>query len=386
MENSHRIYLDNAATTKISLEVFSAMQPILYDTYGNPSSVYKEGQKAKSVLEDARRRVACVLDAEPSEIFFTSSGTESDNWAIKGYAFRHANEGRHIITTQIEHHAILDPCESFEKMGYTVTYLAPDSSGRINPEHLRAAIKEDTILVSVMTANNETGVIQPINEMAEICKEKRVCFHTDAVQAIGSIPVSVREMGVDMLSISGHKIYGPKGVGALYIRKGITVSKFMEGGNQERARRGSTENIPGIIGLCAAMENAKNTLAEEMLRIRDIRDALTAGILEKIPDCRLNGHPSYRLPGHVNFSFSGVESESLLLLLDREGYACSGGSACTSGSLDPSHVLLAMGVSRGLAQGSLRMTIGKYNTKEDVLSIIPVLERTVRRLREITYH
>ena len=383
MSKDNRIYLDNAATTKISPEVLSEMLPAFGLLFGNASSMYEEGRKSKAVLEEARRNIADILEAKPEEIFFTGSGTEADNWAVKGIAFRHQNKGKHIITTQIEHPAVLESCAYLEKEGFEITYLPVDKEGLITPEEVFSAIRPDTILVSVMTANNEIGTILPIKEIAEVCKGKRILFHTDAVQAVGSVPVSVKDLGVDLLSLSAHKFHGPKGIGVLYIKTGTAISPFMNGGRQERGKRAGTENLPGAIGLSAALSLAVKNIEENALFLQDIRDTLIDEIEKSIPLCTLNGAREKRLPGNVNFSFSFVEGESLLLLLDRDGYACSSGSACTSGSLEPSHVLLSIGLSRELAQGSLRISIGKYNTKEEVLSLVPILQKRIERLRQM---
>ncbi len=386
MNNSQvkRVYLDNAATTIVRPEVIQEMIPVFTDTYGNASSIYEEGQKAKTVLEDARERVASCLHALPSEIFFTSCGTESDNWAIKGTALRHANKGKHIITSAIEHHAVLHSCESLAKLGYEITYIPVDAYGMIDPENIRAAIRPDTILVTIMMANNEIGTIEPIAEIAQICKEKKVLFHTDAVQAGGTIPIDVRELGIDMLSLSGHKLHAPKGVGVLYIRKGVIISNFMDGGAQERGKRAGTENLPYIVGFAKALELATNDLSHSIPRITQIRDQLITEVLAKIPHVRLNGHATKRLPGNANFSFEFIEGESLLLLLDHKGFSCSSGSACTSGSLDPSHVLLALGLPHEIAHGSLRVSIGKFNEADEVMTIVPALQEIVARLRDMS--
>ena len=386
MNNSQvkRVYLDNAATTIVRPEVIQEMIPVFTDTYGNASSIYEEGQKAKTVLEDARERVASCLHALPSEIFFTSCGTESDNWAIKGTALRHANKGKHIITSAIEHHAVLHSCESLAKLGYEITYIPVDAYGMIDPENIRAAIRPDTILVTIMMANNEIGTIEPIAEIAQICKEKKVLFHTDDDQAGGTIPIDVRELGIDMLSLSGHKLHAPKGVGVLYIRKGVIISNFMDGGAQERGKRAGTENLPYIVGFAKALELATNDLSHSIPRITQIRDQLITEVLAKIPHVRLNGHATKRLPGNANFSFEFIEGESLLLLLDHKGFSCSSGSACTSGSLDPSHVLLALGLPHEIAHGSLRVSIGKFNEADEVMTIVPALQEIVARLRDMS--
>ena len=383
-QDVRRIYLDNAATTIVRQEVVDEMLPIFTENYGNASSIYKEGQKAKAALEDARSRVAKCLNADASEIYFTSCGSESDNWAIKGAAYRYAKKGKHIITTAIEHHAVLHSCDFLAKQGYEITYLPVDEFGLVSPADVEAAIRPDTILVTVMMANNEIGTIEPIQEIAAICREKKVLFHTDAVQAGGTLEIDVKALGIDMLSLSGHKLHAPKGVGLLYIKKGVAITNFMDGGAQERAKRAGTENLPYIIGFAKALELATADLEKNAARLTNIRNSLIDAVLEAIPNTRLNGHPTKRLPGNANFSFEFIEGESLLLLLDHMGFACSSGSACTSGSLDPSHVLLAIGLPHEIAHGSLRVSIGKFNTEEDVLSIVPALEIIVQRLRDMS--
>jgi len=383
-QDVRRVYLDNAATTIVRQEVIDEMIPVFTDNYGNASSIYKEGQKAKAALEDARSRIAVCLNAEPSEIFFTSCGTESDNWAIKGAAYRYAKKGRHIITSVIEHHAVLHSCEFLAKQGYDITYLPVDDFGIVDPADVAAAIRPDTILVTIMMANNEIGTIQPIEEIAAICKEKKVLFHTDAVQAGGTLVIDVKALGVDMLSLSGHKLHAPKGVGLLYIRKGVAITNFMDGGAQERAKRAGTENLPYIIGFAKALELSTADIAKNAVRLTGIRDKVIDAILTAVPHTRLNGHAVKRLPGNANLSFEFIEGESLLLLLDHMGFSCSSGSACTSGSLDPSHVLLAIGLPHEIAHGSLRISIGKFNTEEEVMSIVPALETIVQRLRDMS--
>lgn len=379
-----RVYLDNAATTKVRSEVIDAMMSAFTEDYGNASSIYKEGQTAKKRLEEARESIAKSLGAMPDEIFFTSCGSESDNWAIKGVAKKFQEKKKHIITSVIEHHAILHSCKALEKEGFEITYLPVDEYGLVNPDDLEKAIRNDTALVTIMMANNEIGTIEPIQELCAIAKKHGVLFHTDAVQAVGTIPVNVKELGVDMLSLSGHKINAPKGIGVLYIRKGLTIANLIDGGAQERRRRAGTENLPYIIGLAKALELACEEMDSNIARLSDIRDALIREVLEKIPHTRLNGHPTNRLPGNANFSFRFIEGESLLLLLDYDGFSCSSGSACTSGSLDPSHVLLAIGLPHEIAHGSLRVSIGKMNTKEEVLSIVPSLKKIVQRLRDMS--
>ena len=384
MSHDRRIYLDHAATTPVRPEVLSAMLPIFSNVFGNPSSFYKDGRDAAHTLENARETFARCIGAEPNEIFFTSCGTESDNWAIKGAANANRTKGKHIITSTIEHHAVLHTCDSLEKQGYEITRLPVDSDGLVDPEAVRAAIRPDTILVTIMMANNEIGTIEPIGEIAAICREKKVLFHSDAVQAAGAIPIDVRQLGVDMLSFSGHKLYAPKGVGALFIRKGVRITNFFDGGAQERNRRGGTENVPAIVGLARAFELAVSEMADNSARLTGLRDALIAGVLERIPHTRLNGHPTSRLPNNANFSFQYIEGESILLMLDHYGYECSSGSACTSGSLDPSHVLLAIGLPHEIAHGSLRVTFGHSNTMEDVKDLIDDLVYIVQRLRDMS--
>ncbi|MBQ3181411.1 MAG: cysteine desulfurase NifS [Clostridia bacterium] len=378
------IYLDNSATTPLKKEVLDAMLPYLTEHYGNPSSIYKIGQEAKAAIDEAREQVAASLGATAREIFFTGCGTEADNWAIKGVAQAKSKLGKHIITSKIEHHAVLHTLESLEKQGYEVTYLDVDEYGMISLDELRAAIRPDTILITIMTANNEVGTIEPIAEIGKIAKEHNILFHTDAVQAIGSIKIDVKEMNIDMLSLSAHKFGGPKGVGALYVRNGVRPEIFMHGGAQERARRAGTENVASIVGLGKAITLACENIDEKTKRISAMRDRLIKEIPEKIPYVKLNGHPTDRLPGNVNFSFEFIEGESLLLLLDMNGIAASSGSACTSGSLDPSHVLLALGLPHEIAHGSLRLSIGEINTDEDIDKVLEVLPNIVQRLRDMS--
>lgn len=378
------IYLDNSATTPLKREVLDAMLPYLTEHYGNPSSIYKIGREAKSAIEEAREKVASAIGATSKEIFFTGCGTEADNWAIKGIAQAKEKLGRHIITSKIEHHAVLHTLESLEKEGYEVTYLDVDEYGKINLDDLKSAIRPDTILITIMTANNEVGTIEPIAEIGKIAKEKNIVFHTDAVQAIGSIDIDVREMNIDMLSLSAHKFGGPKGIGALYVRNGLRPAVFMHGGAQERARRAGTENVASIVGLGKAIELATSNLEEKTAKIKKMRDRLLKEIPEKIPYVKLNGHPVDRLPGNVNFSFEFIEGESLLLMLDMNGIAASSGSACTSGSLDPSHVLLALGLPHEIAHGSLRLSIGEINCDEDIDYVLETLPTIVQRLRDMS--
>ena len=378
------IYFDNAATTQVRKEVFEAMLPHFCEEYGNPSSVYKIARNSKKAIEDARRQIASVFNADKTEIYFTGSGTESDNWAIKGIAESYKDKGNHIITTQIEHHAVLHTCEYLEKQGYEVTYLPVDEYGVVCLDDLKKAIKKETILITIMFANNEIGTIQPIKEIGSIAREHGIIFHSDAVQAVGSIPIDVEELKIDLLSLSGHKIYGPKGVGALYIRKGIKIKPLIHGGAQERSRRAGTENVAYIVGLSKALELAYATLEEDTAKIKDLREMVINGILSNVPYTRLNGHPEKRLAGNVNISFEFIEGESLLLLLDMKGIAASSGSACTSGSLDPSHVLLAIGLPHEKAHGSLRISIGKNNTEADVHTLLQEIPPIVNRLREMS--
>ncbi|KKC28865.1 cysteine desulfurase NifS [Caldanaerobacter subterraneus] len=379
-----RIYLDNAATTPVDKRVLEAMLPYYSDVFGNPSSPYSYGQEAKKAIEEAREKVAKALGADSDEIYFTSGGSESDNWALKGVAYALKDKGNHIITTEIEHHAVLNTCRYLEKEGFKVTYLPVDEYGLVKPEDLKKAITDKTILVSIMFANNEIGTIEPIEELVKIAHEKNVYFHTDAVQAVGNIPIDVKKLDVDLLSLSAHKIYGPKGVGALYIKKGVKIHSLIQGGTQERNRRAGTENVPGIVGLGEAMELITKNLDSHINKLTFLRDKLINGILEKIPYARLNGHPTKRLPGNVNVSFEFIDGESLILNLDMAGICASSGSACTSGSLEPSHVLLAIGLPRELARGSLRLTIGKENTEEDIDKVLEVLPQIIKRLRSIS--
>lgn len=379
-----KVYLDNAATTALSPRVLEAMLPYFTQYYGNPSSVHAFGREAKQGLDKARDQVAKALHCEPSEVIFTGCGTESDNTVLLGVAQRYGDKGKHIITTNVEHHAILHTCEYLEKQGYSVTYLPVDQDGLVTAEQVAAAIRPDTILVSIMFANNEVGTIMPIQEIGAVCKEKGVLFHTDAVQAVGHIPVDVQTMHIDMLSLSAHKFHGPKGVGALYCRKGIRLPSYIMGGAQERGRRAGTENVAGIVGLGAAIQLATEQLEENRAKMTALRDRLMTGIQARISEVKLNGHPTNRLPNNVNFSFKYIEGESILLMLDMNGIAASSGSACTSGSLDPSHVLLALGLPHEIAHGSVRLTLGDETTEEDIDYTIDVLEKTVARLRAMS--
>lgn len=378
------IYLDHAATTRTAPEVVEAMLPYLTENYGNPSAIYSAGAAAKKAVNRARRTLAEAIGAEQNEIFFTSGGTEADNWAIKCAAEAYREKGRHIITTKIEHHAVLHTCESLEKSGFEVTYLDVDGDGLVDPEAVREAVRPDTILISVMTANNEVGTIEPIAEIGAIARERGVLFHTDAVQAFGQIPLQVKEMQVDLLSASAHKLNGPKGIGFLYIRSGLRFPAFLHGGSQERNRRAGTENVPGIVGFEAAVKRAQSILEEKTAREIRLRDYLIERIEREIPWCRLNGHRTRRLPGNVNFSFSFVEGESVLIMLDMKGICASGGSACTSGAADPSHVLLAMGRTREETRGAVRMTLSEENTFEELDRTVDCLKEILQKLREMT--
>ena len=379
-----RIYLDNAATTRVRPEVAEAVLPAMTETYGNASSVHSFGREAKKAMEKARAQVAAAIGAKKEEIYFTAGGSEADNWAIKGAAHALRRKGLHIITTSIEHHAVLHTCQALEKEGFEVTYLPVDEYGLVTPEQVEAAIRPDTILVSVMAANNEIGTIEPIAEIGAVCRAHKVLFHTDAVQAVGHMPLDVAAMQIDMLSLSGHKFYAPKGVGALYIRTGVRIENLIEGGAQERSRRAGTENVPAIVGMGKAIELITAEMAEENARISGLRDRLIAGILDAIPESRLNGHPTKRLPGNVNVSIRYIEGEALLLSLDMAGIAASSGSACTSGSLDPSHVLLAIGLPHEIAHGSLRLTIGRDNTQAEIDRVLEELPKIVSRLRAMS--
>lgn len=379
-----RVYLDNAATTRVRPEVVEAMNIAFTEEYGNCSSMYKEGESAKALLDDARARVASALNALPREIFFTSCGSEADNWALKGAALKYGATKKKIIISPIEHHAILHTCDTLAKQGFEIVKAPVDADGIVDVEFIKNQLDDNTLIVSVMLANNEIGTIEPIKEIAALCKAKKILCHTDAVQAVGSIPVDVKDLGVDMLSLSGHKFHSPKGIGALYIRTGVNISNFMDGGHQERGKRAGTENLPYILGMAKALELANEEMDKNLKKITDIRDTLIEEIEKTIPYCKFNGHRTQRLPGNVNFSFNFIEGESMLLLLDDAGFACSTGSACASGSLDPSHVLLAIGLPHEVAHGSLRISIGKFNTKEEVLSIVPALAQIVQRLRDMS--
>ena len=380
----NRIYMDNAATTAIAPEALAAMLPCFGQNYGNASSIHSTGRDARKAMEESRRKIAACLGAKPNEIYFTSGGTESDNWAIKGAAFANQRKGNHIITSQIEHHAVLHTCEWLEKHGFEVTYLPVDEYGLVNPADVEAAITDKTILISIMAANNEIGTIEPVAEIGKIAKAHKILFHCDAVQAVGAIPVNVDDWNVDMLSLSGHKFHGPKGVGALYVRTGARIESFMHGGAQERGRRATTENLPGIVGMAAALEKACENMEETACKLMMMRDRLIKGLLDTIPHTRLNGHAMKRLPNNVNISVRFIEGEALLLRLDLAGIAGSSGSACTSGSLDPSHVLLAIGLPHEIAHGSLRLSLSDTNTEAEVDEVLEVLPKIVKTLRDMS--
>ena len=378
------VYADNAATTQVSPTAVAAMMPFLTEEYGNPSSFYSLGQRAAEALVKARETVAECLGAEPGEIYFTSGGSEADNQAIRSAAFVGAKKGkRHIISTKFEHHAVLHTLAQLEKEGFDVTLLDVHPNGVITVEDVANAIREDTCLVTIMFANNEIGTMQPIKEIGALCREKKIPFHTDAVQAVGHVPINVKEMNIDMLSLSGHKFHSPKGIGALYVRRGIPLKNLIEGGQQEKGKRGGTENMPGIVGMAAALKESTDHMAENMKKITALREKLITG-LEKIPHSKLNGDRNLRVPGTVNFCFEGIEGESMLLLLDANGIAASSGSACTSGSLDPSHVLLALGLPHEVAHGSLRLSIGEYNNEAEIDHILETVPKVVERLRDMS--
>lgn len=378
------IYLDNAATTKTAPEVVDAMLPYFSEYYGNASTIYSLGAESKKAMDHARQTIADSLGAKPEEIYFTAGGSESDNWALKATAEAYASKGKHIITTKIEHHAILHTCEYLEKRGFEITYLNVDRDGLISLDELKAAIRPDTILISVMFANNEIGTIEPIAEIGEIAKEHGVLFHTDAVQAYAQVPINVDEMHIDMLSASGHKLNGPKGIGFLYIRKGVKIRSFVHGGAQERSRRAGTENIPGIVGLGAAVERAMRIMDTKTRKEIELRDYLIGRLENEIPHCWLNGHRTKRLPNNINFSFLFIEGESMLIMLDMKGICASSGSACTSGSLDPSHVLLAIGLKHEEAHGSLRLTLSEESTKEEMDIVAEEVKKIVQRLWDMS--
>lgn len=378
------IYFDNAATTKIREEVLDEMIPYLTDMYGNPSSIYSLGQEAKDAVNLAREKVAQSLNCSIDEIFFTSSGTESNNWAIKGVAFVNQKKGKHIITTSIEHHAVLNTCKYLEKQGFEVTYLPVKKNGIIETDILRETIREDTILISIMYANNEIGSIQPIKEIGDIAKEKNIYFHTDAVQAVGNINIDMNKLNIDLLTYSGHKINGPKGVGVLFIKQGTKINNLLHGGEQEKGKRAGTENVAGIVGLGKATELATKDIKEKSNYLKNLREICIKGIRESIPDTILNGDTVQRLPGNVNICFKYIEGESILLMLNQLGIAASSGSACTSGSLEPSHVLLAIGLSHEIAHGSLRLSFSRDNTEEEIEYLLKILPDIIEKLRRMS--
>ena len=378
------IYLDNAATTQVYPEVLDAMLPYFTEHYGNPSAIYSFAGESKKAVDEARANVAALINARTEDIYFTGGGSESDNWALKATAEAYESKGKHIITSRIEHHAILHTCAYLEQKGYEVTYLDVDEDGKISLEELEKAIRPDTILISIMSANNEIGTIQPIKEIGKIAHDHGVLFHTDAVQAFGHIPIDVEEMNIDMLSASGHKINGPKGIGVMYIRKGVKIRSFIHGGAQERKRRAGTHNVPGIVGIGTAAKLAKENMAERSAKEIALRDHLIERVLKEIPYTRLNGHRTDRLPNNANFCFRFIEGESMLILLDQAGICGSSGSACTSGSLDPSHVLLAIGLPHEIAHGSLRMTLSEETTKEDMDYVVDNIKAIIERLRSMS--
>ncbi|MBU5426713.1 cysteine desulfurase NifS [Tissierella pigra] len=376
--------MDNAATTPVKKEVLDEMIPYFTEKYGNPSSVYSLGSISKRAMEDSREKIAKIINSDKREMFFTGGGSEADNWAIKGIAYGNKQKGNHIITTKIEHHAVLHTCDYLQKNGFDITYLDVDEYGMISLDELKEAITDRTILISIMFANNEIGTIQPIKEIGEIAKERKIYFHTDAVQAIGNIKIDVKELNIDLMSISAHKFYGPKGIGALYIKQGVKIDPLISGGGQERNRRAGTENVAAIVGMGKAIELAYEDLEEHNDRLTKLRDSLIKKIEDNIPYVRLNGHPTKRLPGNVNICFRFIEGESLLLSLDMEKIAGSSGSACTSGSLDPSHVLLAIGLPHEIAHGSLRLSLGDFNTEEEIDFVVEKLVKIVDRLRQMS--
>lgn len=378
------VYADNAATTRMHQTAIDTMTYHLNHTFGNPSSLYTIGQEAKEVLETARADMAACFGAQPREIYFTSGGSEADNQAITSAAYLGARKGKkHIISTTFEHHAVLHTLKRLEKQGFEVTLLDVHADGLVTAQQVADAIRDDTCLVTIMFANNEIGTMQPIKEIGALCREKKIPFHTDAVQAVGHVPINVKEMNIDMLSLSGHKFHSPKGVGALYVRRGIPLKNLIEGGQQEKGKRGGTENMPGIVGMAAALKESTDHMAENMKKITTLREKLITG-LEKIPHSKLNGDRNLRVPGTVNFCFEGIEGESMLLLLDANGIAASSGSACTSGSLDPSHVLLALGLPHEVAHGSLRLSIGEYNNEAEIDHILETVPKVVERLRDMS--
>lgn len=378
------VYMDNAATTPVKPEVLEVMLPYFTEKYANPSPIYGIAHENKQAVEKARMQIATVLNADSKEIYFTVGGSESDNWALKGVAFANRSKGNHIITSKIEHHAVLHTCQYLEKQGFEVTYLDVDEYGFVRPEDLKNAITDQTILISIMFANNEIGTIEPIEELAAVAKEHNVLFHTDAVQAMGNVRIDVKKLGIDLLSMSAHKFNGPKGMGVLFIRNGVKIDNLLHGGGQERRRRAGTENVPGIVGMGKAIELAYENFDEHQRKLSEIRDALTDRLLKEVPHSKLNGHPEKRLPGNVNISFEFIEGESILLLLDMEGIAAASGSACNSDSLDPSHVLLAIGLPHELAHGSLRLSIGDFNDISEVDYVVEKVKDIVQRLRNLS--
>ncbi|MCS7180716.1 MAG: cysteine desulfurase NifS [bacterium] len=378
------IYMDYNATTPTDPRVLETIKIYFFEKFGNPSSIYEIARENKKEIEKAREKVAKLIDANPEEIYFTSGGTESDNWAIIGTAFALKHKGNHIITSQIEHHAVLNTCKFLNRIGYEITYAPVDRFGIVDVDFVRKSIKKETILITIMHANNEIGTIEPIEEISKIAKENNIYFHSDCVQTVGKVPVSVKNLGIDMLSLSAHKFYGPKGVGALYVKRGIKIETLIHGGEQEKGKRGGTYNVPGIIGLGKACEIAMEEMIEEMEKVKNLRDKLEKGILEKIPEIVINGHPEKRLYNTLNLCVKYIEGESVLLNLDFEKIYASSGSACTSGSLEPSHVLLACGIPHEIAHGSLRFSLGKYNKEEDIDKVLEVLPRIVEKLRKIS--
>lgn len=379
-----RIYFDYAATTPTDPEVVEAMKPYFTEKFGNPSSIHVFGQEAKKAMEEARSKVARFLGAREEEIIFTSGGTESNNFTLFGILWGNAVRGNHVVTTAVEHHAILEPAHFLEKSGYQVTYVKTDQYGMVSPDDIKAAVTDKTVLISVMHANNEIGTIQPVAEIAKFAREKGIYFHTDAVQTVGHIPVNVEELGVDLLSLSGHKFYGPKGIGCLYVRKGVRIQPFLRGGGQERRRRASTENIPGIIGLSKALEICSQKMDAEAKEQTRLRDKLITELPKRIKRVYLNGHPTLRLPNNVNFSIEYIEGESMLLNLDMQGFGASTGSACTSGDLEPSHVLLATGRPHELCHGSIRLTLGRYTKEEEIDRFLDIFPKIVAKLRAMS--
>jgi len=383
--DGERIYLDYAATTPLDPRVLEAMLPYMTEQFGNPNSIHSFGRKARQAVDEAREKIAQLLNCQPSEIVFTSGGTESDNLALRGVAEAYGHKGNHIVTTAIEHHAVLRTCRALEDKGFSVTYLPVDEHGLVFPEQVAEAVNEKTVLVSIMHANNEIGTIEPIAEIVKAVKEKRpdIVVHTDAVQTVGHIPVDIQELGVDLMSFSAHKFYGPKGIGGLFVRKGVRLVPQVTGGGQERNRRSGTENVAGIVGMARALELAVEEMPTELPRLQALRDELIEGVLNSVPESRLNGHPNLRLPHNANFSFRGIDGETLLLQLDMHGIAASSGSACSSGSLEPSHVLLALGLDYELAIGSLRITLGRFTTREHIVRLLDLLPKVVEKLRAI---